>query len=111
MFGYTFHELLFAMSVVIFGVGFLTFWVGVYVLVRRSAKRELNAIANQTAQLAQKGITEGLAGLVGNTSSLINALNELVHTQNGVGSFLIIIGLALMIAGTVLALFLFTKSS
>lgn len=110
MFGYTFHELLFAMAVVIFTAGFITFWVGVYVLVKRSANRELTAITKQTIQMAQKGITDGLSGLVGNASTLITALNQLVHTQNGVGSFLIIIGLALMVTSTGLALYLFTKS-
>lgn len=110
MFGYTFHELLFAMAVVIFAAGFITFWVGVYILVARSANRELTAITKQTIQMAQKGITDGLSGLVGNASTLITALNQLVHTQNGVGSFLIIIGLALMVASTSLALYLFTKS-
>jgi hypothetical protein len=111
MFGYTFHELLFAMAVIIFVAGFITFWVGVFVLVWRSANKDLNAIANQTAQIAQKGITDGIAGLVGNTSSLISALNQLVHTQNGVGSFLIIIGLVLMIGSTSLALYFSNRPS
>jgi hypothetical protein len=109
MFGYTIQELLFAMAGVVFIAGFITFWVGVLVLVRRSANADLNAIASQTAQIAQKGITDSIAGLVGNASALINALNELVHTQNGVGSFLIIIGLVLMTAGTGLAMYLYNK--
>jgi hypothetical protein len=109
MFGYTFHELLFLMAVVIFAAGFITFWVGVIVLVRRSANRELNAIASQTAQIAQKGITDGITGLIGNTSSLITALNQLVHAQNGVGSFLVVVGLILIIAAASLAFYFTNK--
>jgi hypothetical protein len=110
MFGYSFLELLFMMAVIVFVAGFCTFGVGVLVFVRRSANRELSAIANQTAQLAHKGLADGLSGLVGNASTLINALNQLVTTQNGVGSFLILIGLVLILASVGLALFL-TKSS
>lgn len=109
MFGFSVQELLFAMAGVFFAAGFITFWVGVFVLIRRSSNSDLNAIASQTAQIAQKGITDSVAGLVGNASALINALNELVHTQNGVGSFLIIIGLVLMAAGTALAMYIFNK--
>lgn len=109
MFGVTFQQLLFGMAGLGFLAGLITFWVGVDVLVKRSSNRELNAIANQTAQLAQKGLTDGLSGLVGNASTLINALNQLVHTQNGVGSFLIIIGLMLMVSSALLVLYLVNK--
>lgn len=109
MFGLSIQDLLFVMAGVIFVAGFITFWVGVFVLVRRSSNADLNAIASQTAQIAQKGITDSVAGLVGNASALINALNDLVHTQNGVGSFLMIIGLVLIAAGASLALYIFNK--
>jgi len=81
----------------------------VIILIRRSANRELNALATQTAQIAQKGLSDGLSGLLGNASTLITAMNDLVHTQNGVGSFLILIGLFMVIASIGLALYLSGK--
>jgi hypothetical protein len=58
--------------------------------------KELNTIAEQTAKLAQKGITEDVAGLVGNARTLIEALNQMVKTTAGVGIFLILLGFALL---------------
>ncbi len=109
MFGVSLMDILFMMSIIVFLAGFVTFAVGVIILIRRSANRELNTIASQTAQIAQKGITDGLSGLIGNASSLINAMNDLIHTQNGVGSFLIIVGLLMVIASIGLALYLSGK--
>jgi len=109
MFGFTLVEYLFIMALIVFLVGFCTFAIGVVILVKRSANRELNTLANQTAQIAQKGLTDGISGLLGNASTLITAMNDLVHTQNGVGSFLIIIGLLMVVASIALALFLSGK--
>jgi hypothetical protein len=47
-------DILFMMSIIVFLAGFVTFAVGVIILIRRSANRELNTIASQTAQIAQK---------------------------------------------------------
>jgi hypothetical protein len=59
---------------------------------------EVRQIAEQTARLAQKGIAEEIAGLVGNASTLVESLNQLVRTAAGVGVLLMIIGLMLMAA-------------
>jgi len=54
--------------------------------------------------LAQKGIAEDVAGLVGNASSLLSATNELVRTSAGIGVFLAVLGVVLMAAATWLVL-------
>lgn len=80
----------------IFIIGVITFFIGVIVLVRRSAGREIHEIASQTVTLAEKGVAHDVAGLVGNASALLNATNELMRNTAGVGIFLSLLGVALM---------------
>jgi hypothetical protein len=80
----------------IFLIGALTFFIGVIVLVRRSAGREIREIASQTVALAEKGVAHDVAGLVGNASALLNATNELMRNTAGVGIFLTLLGVVLM---------------
>lgn len=89
-------EILIMMAAGLFFIGALTFVIGVIVLIRRSAGREVRTLADQTAKLAQKGLAEEIAGLVGNASALLNATNELMRTTAGVGIFLTLLGVALM---------------
>ena len=109
MFDLTVQELLFSMAAIAFSAGQLTFWIGVFVLINRSNSREMRAIANQTTQIAKKGLANDLAGLVGNASSLIAVLNDLIRTQNGIGGFLIVVGVILMITSAGLDLYLFVN--
>jgi hypothetical protein len=60
--------------------------------------KELRTIADQTAKLAQKGITEEISGLVGNARTLIEALNSMVKTTAGIGILLLMLGIILLAA-------------
>ncbi len=88
--------LMLIMAMIIFFLGMLSTITGVVILVSRATGREVRALAAQTTRLAQKGISENIAGLVGNASSLLDALNQLVRTTAGIGVFLTLIGLILM---------------
>ncbi len=82
---------------VLFLVGLVTFIAGILTLTLRSASSsDVKTIATQTARLAQKGIAEDVAGLVGNASQLLDAMNQLVRTTRGVGMFLTILGMLIM---------------
>ncbi len=82
---------------VLFLVGLATFIAGILTLTLRSASSsDVKAIAAQTARLAQKGMAEEVAGLVGNASQLLDAMNQLVRTTRGVGMFLTILGMIIM---------------
>jgi len=59
--------------------------------------KDLKTIADQTTRLAQKGIAEEISGLVGNASTLMNTLNDVMRTSNGIGFYLTIIGALLML--------------
>ena len=88
----------------LFLLGAITLLVGIILLITRSAGKEVRTLATQTAKLAQKGIAEDVAGLVGNASSLLSATNELVRTSAGIGVFLAVLGVLLMAAATWLVL-------
>lgn len=88
----------------LFLLGAITLLVGIILLITRSAGKEVRTLATQTAKLAQKGIAEDVAGLVGNASSLLSATNELVRTSAGIGVFLAVLGVVLMAAATWLVL-------
>jgi hypothetical protein len=79
-------------------MGVISVAAGIYVLFRKVMGDELKVIASQTTRLAQKGISDEISGLVGNASSLLEALNSLVKTTTGVGVFLTLIGFILMVA-------------
>ena len=84
------------MVIGLFVFGALTLFIGILLLITRSAGKEVRALATQTARLAKKGIAEDVAGLVGNASNLLSATNELVRTSAGIGVFLAILGFLLM---------------
>jgi hypothetical protein len=100
----TLIEIQLAMAAGLFLIGAIAIFVGVIVLITRASGREVRTLAAQTAHLAQKGLAEEVAGLVGNASSLLSATNELVRTTAGVGVFLSLLGFALMAAGAWVAL-------
>ena len=67
---------------------------------------EVRLLAAQTAKVAQKGLAEDVTGLVGNASALIDSLNHMTGTASGIGAFLVILGLLMM----VLAYWIATRS-
>ena len=73
---------------------------GIILLVFRSSNKELRALTVQTTQMVKKGLAEDIAGLVGNASALLNAMNELSRTERGPGIILIVTGLLLTVAGS-----------
>lgn len=90
-------NILFIMAVILFGLGFFTCLAGVIVLISKTMMgKNMQTLAKQTTLLAQKGITDDVAGLVGNASVLMSSLEQMVKTTTGIGLFLIMIGIGLM---------------
>lgn len=92
------HDIQLAMAVCLFVLGLITFGIGIFILVFSTLGRDMRTLATTTAKLAQKGIAEEVAGLIGNVSSLLSAMNGMVHTASGIGLFMVIIGLGMMVA-------------
>ncbi|EKE19347.1 MAG: hypothetical protein ACD_9C00046G0002 [uncultured bacterium] len=98
MFSMTVNDFLLSMATALLICGIVMLGIGVYTLIGKLMGKELRTIADQTAKLAQKGITEEISGLVGNARTLIEALNSMVKTTAGIGILLLLLGIILLAA-------------
>jgi len=98
MFSMTVNDFLLSMATALLVCGIVMLGIGVYTLIGKLMGKELRTIADQTAKLAQKGITEEISGLVGNARTLIEALNGMVKTTAGIGILLLLLGIILLAA-------------
>lgn len=89
-------EILLWMAIVLFCLGGLLILAGTIILLQHTRNKDVHTLAVQTNRLAQKGILDGVAGLVGNASTLLDATNQLVRTTTGIGVFMVIIGFILI---------------
>ena len=87
-----------------FLLGSITFLLGLAILMYGAWGKDLKTIADQTTSLAQKGISEEISGLVGNASTLLTTLNEVMRTSNGIGFYLTLIGALLMLLSSLVLL-------
>lgn len=97
-------EILLVMAIILFSIGLISTIAGILILTLRSAGKDVHTLATQSTRLAQKGLAEQVAGLVGNASALLEAVNKLIRTTAGIGVFLTVLGLLLMVAASLLAL-------
>jgi len=84
------------MATVLFGLGLLTLAISIFILIRQAAGGKVEKIVNKTSQLAEKGISENIADIVGNASSLIDSLHNMSKTNTGIGIFLVFLSLILL---------------
>jgi hypothetical protein len=91
------QNLQYTMLLGIFIAGLVTFIAGVIILLTGAWGKELRATLEQTNRLAQKGLAEEVSGLVGNASTLLSSINDLIKTRNGIGITLIMTGGILMV--------------
>lgn len=96
-------HILILMAGVLFIIGVLVLLLGIFILFRNAFGKELSSLASATSKLAQKGIAEDIAGLVGNASALMENLQKMVTTAAGIGVLLLISG-SIFIASSVLIL-------
>lgn len=104
MFSIGTEQFMLIIAMVLLAIGAICTLIGIIVLVSRVLGKDIKTIADNTTKLVQKGITEEVAGLVGNASVLIDSLNQLVTTTTGVGVFLLLIGLVLIASSLILGL-------
>jgi hypothetical protein len=98
MFSYNPLDLVYMVALCLAVLGLISTAAGVLVLVTRASSRSAQTIATQAARLGQKGLSEDIAGLVGNASSLVDALNQLIRTSAGIGIFLVVFGFIMLVA-------------
>jgi hypothetical protein len=102
------YNLLLIMLLTVFAIGLAIMITGILILVLRASGRDVQTLAAQTTQLAQKGLAEDVAGLVGNATNLLEVTNQLVRTTAGIGVFLTLLGLILMAGSFLLAIRIYT---
>ncbi|MGB8253390.1 MAG: hypothetical protein WCF08_09240 [Anaerolineaceae bacterium] len=93
------------MATIVFFIGVIVLVVGIIILAVQASGRNVKTVSESVSKLAQRGIAEDVAGLVGNASSLLTSMNEMVRSSAGIGITLIITGMLLMAS----AYFLFTQ--
>lgn len=98
MFPMTLLDMQLLIAAVLFVLGCLSIMLGVFILMARGYSKEIKTIAAHTARLGHKGIAQEVTGLVSSASGLIDAINQLVRTASGVGVFLILGGLIMIVS-------------
>lgn len=96
MIPYTSQDLVLIIASILAILGVISIASGIFLLVVRSGGSSVHSIANQATRLAQKGLAEEVAGLVGNASALVDAVNQLVRTSAGIGIFLVVFGFVML---------------
>jgi hypothetical protein len=86
------------MATIVFFVGVVVLLAGIIILIVQASGKNVKTVSESVSKLAQRGIAEDVAGLVGNASSLMNSMNDMVRSSSGIGITLIITGAALMAA-------------
>ncbi|MBN2548477.1 MAG: hypothetical protein JXB15_04940 [Anaerolineales bacterium] len=92
-----FVTLLPILVVLIFALGAVNFIAGTIILVLQASRGDVKTLAVQTNQLVQKGLAQDMVGLIGNATDMLDSINQLVRTARGVGIFLTVMGIVMMI--------------
>ena len=82
------------MATIVFFIGVVVLLAGIIILIVQASGRNVKTVSESVSKLAQRGIAEDVAGLVGNASSLMNSMNDMVRSSSGIGITLIITGMA-----------------
>jgi hypothetical protein len=94
----TTNQVIQVIAYILFGLGILCLILSIIILAKQAVGKNIQTIANQTTKLAEKGITDGVSGLVGNASLLISSLNDLSRSISGIGIFFVFLSLVLLAA-------------
>jgi hypothetical protein len=69
----------------------------------------VQAVAAQTARLVNKGLTQDLAGIVGQAAELMNNTNQLAQTERGAGVILVVAGFVMMAGSAAFAFYVMQR--
>ena len=89
-------QIVMIVAIAMFSLGILCLILSIIILAKQTIGRNIQTIADQTTKLAEKGITDGVSGLVGNASLLISSLNDLARSNTGIGIFFVFLSLVLL---------------
>ena len=99
------NDFLFTLAGAAFLLGIITFLIGIFILAFKVTNSDFNEISSSSAKLVRKGLTEDVSGLVNNASSLLESITRMSKTRAGVGMFMVLVAVVLLVA----AYFLVTR--
>ena len=86
------------MSGIIFSLGALSIILGLISILAREYQRTLRLLASHSTRLSGKAITEeGMAPMLDGMSRLLDSVRKLIATAVGVGAFLCLLGIAMVV--------------
>ncbi len=89
-------QLIVTIAGIMFLIGIACLVISIVILSRQALNKNIRTIAESTAKLAQKGLTDGVSGLVGNATMLLSSLNDLTQSNTGIGIFFVFLSLVLL---------------
>jgi len=91
MFALTANDFVITLAGAVLLLGVISFVIGLFTLAFKVSSSEFSEISAYSAKLMSKGLTDDVSELVGNASSLLEAISQMTKTKAGVGMFLIIV--------------------
>jgi hypothetical protein len=81
-----------AMGLAFFPVGLFAILSGLIILMSGPYRSEAKILAQQSARISQKGLTDNISLVAQSATSLVDAVNGLIKTSSGNAIVLIIVG-------------------
>ena len=83
---------------VVFVLGGITFILGLFTIMAKEYQQTLRILATHSTRLSSKAITEeGTAPILDGMARLLDAIRRLIATAIGVGAFLCLLGLGMIV--------------
>jgi hypothetical protein len=83
------------MGFTLFPVGLLSIIGGLLILAIGPYREEAKVLAQQSARISQKGLTDNITLVAQSATSLVDAVNSLIRTTSGNAIVLIVVGAAI----------------
>ena len=80
------------MGLTFFPLGLFAIVSGVIILVAGPFKQEAKVLAQQSARIGQKGLTDDITLVTQSATALVDAVNSLIKTTSGNAIVLIVVG-------------------
>jgi hypothetical protein len=81
------------MAIVMFALGFISFFTGIWTALSKDYQDALNKISTQVSKINAQSLADvAAAPIIDSTSRLLEAISGLIRTRVGVGAFLSICG-------------------
>lgn len=97
MMNLTANDFVLVMAGIVAILGVIAFIIGLIILAFKVSGGDFSEISTTSAKIMNKGLTDDVADLMGNASSLLQSITQMTKTRAGVGMFLIIVSFILFV--------------